>query len=196
MMPVSEGGCTTEACSQECRRAPLACLLYNQGMKRLWAPWRIAYIREIEKIEGCIFCVKPQENRDDENFLLYRGKTAFVLLNIFPYNSGHLMVAPYRHTALLEDLSPEEARELWHLVTVAVQALKRTFQPDGFNVGLNLGRAAGAGFDQHLHVHIVPRWVGDTNFMPVIGDTKVIPEGLEETYRRLKPVFEELVHGR
>ena len=164
-------------------------------MKRLWAPWRITYIREIEKIEGCIFCTKPAENQDDKTYILYRGDYTFILLNIFPYNTGHLMVAPYRHIANLEDLTPEEQQELLHLTTISVQALKRAFQPEGFNLGINLGRAAGAGFDQHLHMHIVPRWTGDTNFMPVIGDTKVIPEGLEETYKRLKPIIHELLQS-
>ncbi len=149
----------------------------------------MAYIREIEKITECIFCSKPRENKDDENFIIYRGKHTFVILNIFPYNSGHLMVAPYRHIANLEDLNKNESEELWDLIKVSVKTLREVFNPDGFNIGINLGKAAGAGFDEHLHFHIVPRWTGDTNFMPILGETKVIPEALKETYKRVKPVF-------
>lgn len=158
-------------------------------MRRLWAPWRIAYIKEIEKITDCIFCTKPKERDDNKNFILYRGTHTFVILNIFPYNSGHLMVAPYRHMANLEDLNREETEELWYFLKVSLKALKEVFNPDGFNIGINLGKAAGAGFDEHVHFHIVPRWTGDTNFMPILGETKVIPEALQETYERVKPVF-------
>ena len=161
-------------------------------MRRLWAPWRMAYIKEIEKITECIFCSKPLEDKDDKNFIVYRGKFTFVILNIFPYNSGHLMVAPYRHIGNLEDINKDESEELWHLLNISVKTLKEVFNPDGFNIGINLGKAAGAGFDEHVHFHIVPRWTGDTNFMPVLGETKVIPEALKETYERVKPIFLKL----
>jgi len=152
----------------------------------------MAYIKEIEKITECIFCKKPSENKDDKNFIVYRGKHTFVILNIFPYNTGHLMVAPYRHIANLEDLKKVEFEELWHLLNLSVKTLKEVFNPDGFNIGINLGKAAGAGFDEHVHFHIVPRWTGDTNFMPILGETKVIPEALKETYEQVKPIFLKL----
>jgi len=150
------------------------------------------YIRGIGEEEGCIFCKKPQENEDEKNLILYRGKTCFVLMNLFPYNSGHLMIAPYRHIGNFVDLRKEEGIELFKLLQWSLNILKKVLNPDGFNVGLNIGRTAGAGYEDHLHIHIVPRWNGDTNFMPVIADTKVIPEFLEETYKQLRPSFEEL----
>ncbi len=154
-------------------------------MERLWAPWRIKYIREvvpIKKPKKCIFCdaVSSQDLR--EKLVLFKSKKAFVMLNLFPYNSGHLMVAPIRHIANLEDLLEDEEVELWRLVRLSVKLLKIALKPDGFNIGINLGRVAGAGVEDHLHVHIVPRWCGDTNFMPVIGNTKVIPEAIYDTY--------------
>ena len=162
-------------------------------MKRLWAPWRIQYIlQDSLKGEGCIFCTKPAQNRDEENFILFRGKHVFVIMNIFPYNTGHLMIAPYSHVGSLELLSSEEITEMFTLAQETVKILRETMDPDGFNLGINIGRVAGAGFDQHVHLHIVPRWNGDTNYMPVIADVKVIPEGLKETYNRLKPAFDRL----
>ncbi len=162
-------------------------------MKRLWAPWRMKYILEADlKGEGCIFCTKPEQNRDEENMILFRGKHVFVIMNIFPYNTGHLMIAPYSHVASLEYLSEEEVTEMFLLAQEVIKILRKVMGPDGFNVGINIGRVAGAGFDQHVHLHIVPRWNGDTNFMPVLADVKVIPEGLRETYNRLKPHFEDL----
>jgi ATP adenylyltransferase len=161
-------------------------------MERLWAPWRMIYIKKIEEEEGCIFCEKPKSNRDEENLILFRGERTFVLMNLYPYNSGHLMVAPYKHTGNLGDLSEVEGSELFRLIRLSIEVLKKVLKPDGFNVGLNLGRISGAGYEDHLHFHIVPRWNGDTNFMPIIADTKVIPEALEETYRALKPVFVKL----
>ncbi len=162
-------------------------------MKRLWAPWRMQYILEADlKGEGCIFCTKPSQNRDEENMILFRGEHVFVIMNIFPYNTGHLMIAPYSHVASLELLSQDEVTEMFTLAQEVIKILRKVMEPDGFNVGINIGRVAGAGFDQHVHLHIVPRWNGDTNFMPVLADVKVIPEGLRETYNRLKPHFEEL----
>ncbi|HIE03138.1 MAG TPA: HIT domain-containing protein [Candidatus Latescibacteria bacterium] len=160
-------------------------------MRQLWAPWRIRYILEADKVGGCIFCDKPKENEDKRNLILYRGRKCFVMMNKFPYNNGHLMVAPYRHTADLAGLSPEEREELMALAGMSVEILERVLSAQGFNIGMNLGRVAGAGIDQHLHLHVVPRWNGDTNFMPILGDVKVISEALEETYRKLRSGFED-----
>ena len=164
-------------------------------MKQLWAPWRIKYIL-MEKPQGCIFCEKPKENKDKENYILYRGKTAFIILNAFPYNSGHLMIAPYRHVPSLEHLNDEELLEISKLITLSLKFIRRAMNPDGFNIGVNIGRAAGAGIEEHVHVHVVPRWVGDTNFMPVLADTKVIPEALDATYDKLKRALEEVLTER
>lgn len=154
-------------------------------MERLWAPWRIEYILQARQ-PGCILCQKPGEQNDEANFLLYRGKYNFIILNIFPYNPGHLMIAPYRHTANLLDLSDKEAREHFELIKKSLKLLKEVMEPAGFNIGLNLGKVAGAGIADHLHTHVVPRWEGDTNFMPVLSDTKIVSEALTATYRRLK----------
>jgi len=150
------------------------------------------YILEVDRPDGCILCDKPKEDRDEENLILYRGETCFVIMNKFPYNNGHLMVAPYRHTADLAELSPKEREELMALAGMGVTVLQQVLSAHGFNIGMNLGRVAGAGIDQHLHLHIVPRWSGDTNFMPVLGEVKVISEALEETYRKLKAGFEAI----
>ncbi|MGC8668051.1 MAG: HIT family protein [Chthonomonadales bacterium] len=158
-------------------------------MERLWAPWRMRYIEVADEAEGCIFCVKPAQQQDAENLLLLRGDRCFIMLNAFPYSNGHLMVSPYRHTADLNDLEDAELLELMALTRRGINLLKRACRPDGFNVGINLGRVAGAGIADHVHVHIVPRWSGDTNFMAVIGDTRVIPESLEAAYYRLKELL-------
>lgn len=158
-------------------------------MEKLWAPWRMAYV-EVAKPQGCIFCDKPREDRDEENLILQRGKTAFVIMNAFPYNNGHLMVAPYRHTAELESLSPEERDELMALAQESLRLLQAAFGPNGYNLGMNLGRVAGAGIADHLHLHVVPRWDGDTNFMPVIADTKVLPDSLQSSYRKLREALQ------
>lgn len=157
-------------------------------MKEIWAPWRIKYIdiAKEDKPKGCILCDKPKEDKDGENYILFRGDRNFTMLNRFPYNPGHLMVAPYRHVGKLEDLTDEERNELFAMVNKSVVLLKKVFNPDGFNVGMNLGRVAGAGIDDHVHAHIVPRWQGDTNFMPVIADVRVVPEALADTYNKLK----------
>jgi len=155
--------------------------------KILWAPWRMEYIGS--KPRGCIFCLMPQENRDEENLILERGRLSFVAMNRFPYNSGHLMVAPYAHVPSLEDLDEETIKDTMGLVKKSLSCLRAVLKPQGFNVGVNIGRAAGAGFDQHVHAHIVPRWSGDVNFMPVVAETKVIPEALNATYRKLRPSF-------
>lgn len=153
-------------------------------MKRIWAPWRIQYI-QMEKPKGCILCDKPREDKDVPNYILYRGSRNYVIMNSFPYNPGHLMIAPYRHVANLEDLTDEERNEHFEIVSRSVRVLKQVFNSEGFNIGINLGKAAGAGIDDHFHTHIVPRWGGDTNFMPVIAEAKVLPEALAETYKKL-----------
>ncbi len=158
-------------------------------MEHLWAPWRMAYIKKIKEEEGCILCQKPAEDSDEISYILYRGKKNFIIMNTYPYNGAHLMVAPYRHIANLDELTDEERNEHFKLVSGSIRVLRQVFSPDGFNVGMNLGRVAGAGIDKHIHTHIVPRWAGDTNFMPVIAQTKVINEALEETYQRLKGKF-------
>ena len=154
-------------------------------MEQLWAPWRIEYIQRATE-SGCILCQKPEENKDEANCILYRGKHNFVILNAFPYNPGHLMVVPYRHIANLQDLTDEEAKEHFDIIKKGLELIKETMKPDSFNIGLNMGKAAGAGIAEHLHTHIVPRWAADTNFMPVLSDTKVIPEALTATYQKLR----------
>lgn len=154
----------------------------------VWAPWRIEYIRG-EKDGECFLCRMFAESKDLENLILFRGETCAVTMNRFPYTSGHLMVAPYRHIAEPDDLSAEEDREFSALTKRAVAALRAALQPEGFNIGINLGQVAGAGLESHLHQHIVPRWSGDTNFMPVLGGPRVIPEALETTRNLLTPYF-------
>jgi len=152
-------------------------------MKTLWAPWRIEYITGGKK-EGCIFCDKPKEGNDKKNLILYKGETSFIIMNRYPYSNGHLMAVPYRHINNMSELDHKERLELMNLTTKCIEILK-VMNPDGFNIGMNLGTAGGAGVDDHLHFHIVPRWNGDTNFMPLIADVKVMPEYLEDTYETL-----------
>jgi len=158
-------------------------------MRTLWAPWRIKYV-EVKQPEGCIFCDKPAETEDEANLILYRDRLAFIILNAFPYNNGHVMVAPYRHVANLQDLSDEEKLQIMQLTGLAQDVISSALHPDGFNVGINLGKSAGAGIANHIHAHVVPRWIGDTNFMPVIAETRVIPEALSATYSKLKQELE------
>jgi ATP adenylyltransferase len=153
-------------------------------MERLWAPWRGAYI-ERGAPDGCIFCDKPRAGDDRANHILSRSEACFSMLNRYPYNGGHLMVAPFRHVAGLDGLSPAELQGIMLLVRDSVELLRRVLSPAGFNVGINLGGEAGAGVAGHLHVHVVPRWKGDTNFMAVTGGTKVISQALDEIYARL-----------
>jgi ATP adenylyltransferase len=155
-------------------------------MNRLWAPWRIGFIMKGESKNECFLCQFPKEKEDEKNLILYRGESNFIILNAYPYNSGHLMVAPYGHIGKLEDLNDVQSKEHFDLVKMSVKLLKKVFQPTGFNTGMNLGKTAGAGVADHIHTHIVPRWQGDANFMPVISDTKVLPESLPMTYKRLK----------
>ena len=160
-------------------------------MERLWSPWRSRYVTSGEADEGCFLCVRiaGDEGGDAEAGILYRGEAVFVILNAFPYNSGHLMVAPARHVGEPEELGAPERRELTDVTFSAVGVMRTALKPHGFNIGMNLGRVAGAGVPGHLHVHVVPRWGGDTNFMPVIGDTKVMPETLDQTYAKLREGF-------
>jgi ATP adenylyltransferase len=154
-------------------------------MEQLWAPWRIEYIERPKEGE-CILCQKPRENNDESNLILFRGQDNFVLLNAFPYNPGHLMIAPYRHVASLQDLTEDEAKEHFNIVKKSLALLEKVLKPAGFNVGLNIGKVAGAGIEGHLHTHIVPRWQGDANFMPVLSNTRIISEALASTYKKLK----------
>lgn len=168
------------------------------SLRRLWAVWRMPYIKLLASGEGkeCIFCTLPKGNSDRENLILHRSTLSFIMLNKYPYNPGHLMVAPYRHVANLDELSDEEIMDIWRLLKLSVEALKKAMNPDGFNVGMNIGKAAGAGFEGHLHIHVVPRWVGDANFMPILGNTKVISEALSNTYDELKRVLDEIESGK
>jgi ATP adenylyltransferase len=152
--------------------------------EQLWAPWRLEYVQSADEQPGCVFCL-ARDGDDEERLVVRRGERAFVLLNKFPYASGHLMIAPLRHAGALGDLEDAEALEIHRLATEGLDALGETFAPDGYNLGWNLGRVAGAGIVDHVHLHVVPRWNGDTNFMPVLADVKVIPEHLAETRRKL-----------
>jgi ATP adenylyltransferase len=156
------------------------------GYEKMWAPWRMRYIEGTHEDKGCIFCVKPKEDKDRDNLILFRGKYSFVMMNLFPYNNGHLMVAPYRHTGDLTVLEDNEILEIMKLSSKMIKVIRKIMKPDGFNTGFNLGRAAGAGIADHVHFHIVPRWIGDTNFMPVLGEVKVISEHIFDTYDKIK----------
>ena len=156
--------------------------------EQLWAPWRLQYIESADKADGCIFCFFPAagEAHDTEHLIVKRGLHAYIILNAFPYSNGHLMVVPYRHTSAMEDLTDAELLEVMHLTRLSIALLRTAFRPDGFNLGVNMGRVAGAGIADHLHWHIVPRWNGDTNFMPVLADVRVIPESLQVVHQRLQ----------
>ena len=153
-------------------------------MDRLWAPWRSRIIYQAGQ-KLCIFCHHPRQKQDAKTFIIARRRKAFALLNLYPYNNGHLMVAPYRHTKNLVSLRPSELQGLFMLVRECEVLLHRRLRPHGINIGINLGRTAGAGFKNHVHVHLVPRWDGDTNYMPIVAGTKVISESLEDMYQRL-----------
>ena len=158
-------------------------------MKVLWAPWRMEYILS-EKEQGCFICDLTQAEPSEENLLLFRNEHAMVLMNKYPYNNGHILVAPIAHTSDLTELTDLEYIETMELFRFSLKALENLINPEGFNAGLNLGKSAGAGLEEHVHFHIVPRWHGDTNFMPVISDLRVIPEAIRETYGYLKPLFD------
>lgn len=160
-------------------------------MKVLWAPWRMDYILSNQKDRNCIFCPGEDRGKDGERLILKVGLLSLVLMNRYPYNNGHLLVAPVRHVAGLDQLSEQETLDLMLQVRLSMGALRELMNPEGFNVGLNLGHVAGAGMEEHMHFHIVPRWKGDTNYMSVLGDVRVIPEHIRETYSRLLPFFNE-----
>jgi ATP adenylyltransferase len=156
-------------------------------VETLWAPWRMQYILATKAPnDSCVFCSKSQEADDDRNHVLLRDRTCFALLNIYPYSNGHLMVAPYKHTPDFDALTDAELSDLLGVVRRCQHALRLAMQPDGFNIGVNLGKAAGAGIADHLHIHVVPRWNGDNSFMTVLGETRVVPESLDATYARLQ----------
>src|SRR5712692_4178125 len=164
-------------------------------MERLWSPWRLPYVTGTGSADGCIFCdarspLPPQSSRDD--LILLRGRLCYVILNLYPYNNGHLMVVPNRHVGTLAAATADELTELMRLTRLAEMALSDAYQAQGINIGINLGRPAGAGIVDHLHIHLVPRWTGDTNFMSVVGHVRVLPEELGDTARRLRPIFERL----
>ncbi len=159
-------------------------------MDVLWAPWRLEYILG-PKPDRCVFCLPDHTDEDEDRYVLHRGRLAFVIMNIYPYNNGHLMVCPYRHVMTLLDLEADEHHEIMDLVVSCESILRSHFNPGGINVGLNLGEAAGAGIREHLHFHLVPRWSGDSSFMALSG-TRVVPEHLRESYTRLKPSFQDL----
>ena len=164
----------------------------QKSMKRMWAPWRMHYIQKINRQKKkCIFCEAYKSKNKKDKLVVAKSKQSLALLNLFPYNNGHIMVAPRRHVADLEKLTTSELLALWTMVKELVAALKKIFRPAGFNIGINIGKEAGAGIDQHLHIHIVPRWTGDTNFMPVCSSTKVISQSLSELYGLLKKCLHE-----
>lgn len=160
-------------------------------MDRLWATWRMEYITGNKKSDECVFCSAPKQDNLEETLVLYKAEKCFVIMNLFPYNNGHIMVIPYRHISDITLLTEEEYTELMKLTQLSVKAIKKSLNPEGFNIGMNLGRPGGAGIADHIHMHIVPRWTGDTNFMPVIGDTRVISEHIEATYKKIRNALME-----
>ncbi|HKW96449.1 MAG TPA: HIT domain-containing protein [Bryobacteraceae bacterium] len=154
-------------------------------MDYLWSPWRYRYVTQAEPTGGCIFCIKASENKDPENYVVYRGKLNFVLLNLYPYTSGHLMIAPYEHVATMERAPAETLAEMMQLAQRAETNLRTAYRPEGFNIGMNIGASAGAGIAGHIHLHVLPRWTADANFMTTVGETRVLPEELPATYEKL-----------
>jgi ATP adenylyltransferase len=158
-------------------------------MKVVWAPWRMEYVGSDQAREGCIFCPGDDRTQDEKKLILYRGEWSIVLMNRFPYTNGHLLIAPLRHISSFDSLSPDEKLDLLNMVERSVSVLKEVMDPAGFNIGMNLGRVAGAGVEDHMHFHIVPRWSGDTNYMTVLGEVRIIPEHIQATYEKLLPFF-------
>jgi ATP adenylyltransferase len=159
-------------------------------MDYLWSPWRYRYVQTTRQDDACIFCAKAADGHDEENLIVHRAKYNFVLLNLFPYNSGHVMIAPYEHVATLEAAPEETTAEMMHLTRQLLVHLRAIYNPAGFNFGMNIGEAAGAGVAGHIHMHVLPRWPGDANFMTTVAETRVLPEDLSETYRKLRAAFE------
>ena len=157
-------------------------------MKALWAPWRMEYILGKKEPE-CIFCSYPKRNNDRENLILYRSAHNFVMMNKYPYNNGHIMVVPYIHTSTIDNLTDEVLLDFMKVTQYSLKCLKEIFRPEGFNIGINIGAVAGAGMEEHVHLHMVPRWTGDTSFMSVFGEIRVMPEHIMETYDKLYPIF-------
>jgi ATP adenylyltransferase len=157
--------------------------------QRIWAPWRLRYVKNAKKSDECVFCAKPDAGDDRANLIVHRGERCFVILNLFPYTNGHLMVAPFDHIARLQDVEPDVTAEMIGLAQQAMRQMDEVYDPEGFNVGMNQGRVAGAGVDGHIHLHVVPRWAGDNNYMPVLADTRVMPQSLEESYDALEGGF-------
>jgi ATP adenylyltransferase len=175
-----------------CTEDPIGHLISFSGMDYLFTPWRYAYITGADKPGECVFCAQAREKDDAKALIVHRGQHCFVILNAFPYTSGHVMVAPYEHIDQLQKLSTAAAQEMMALMQRLEGILRELYQPDGLNMGINLGKAAGAGIAGHIHMHVLPRWIADANFVSVIGETRVIPEALETTYRRIKEKFNEL----
>ena len=158
-------------------------------MDYLWSPWRYQYIANIKNTRACVFCIGESVEHDEEKFILFRGKYNFVILNIFPYTTGHLLISPYQHLSDFSDCSPGQITEMMDLTGQSKLAIERSYHPDGFNLGMNLGKCAGAGVEHHLHFHVVPRWIGDANFMSIVGESRVLPEALDVTFQKLKGFF-------
>jgi len=160
-------------------------------MENLWSPWRMKYVTDTENPDGCVFCTAPAQADDAAHLIVHRGKDCFTILNRYPYTSGHLMVVPFAHVSSIELLTPGVRAELFEMVNHAIGVLRGVYHPDGFNVGINMGEAAGAGIAEHAHVHIVPRWAGDTSFMSTVGETRVIPEELGVTWQRIRDMWQK-----
>ena len=177
---------------QSSTRIVQSLLEFSTEMKQLWSPWRMAYIESTSTDSGCIFCGRLDEKDGPENLILHRGKQSFVILNRYPYTNGHMMVVPYQHVASLESLEEPTLNELMLLTNQTIRTLRHVYGAEAFNVGINIGEAAGAGVADHVHIHVVPRWSGDTNFMSSTAGTRVIPEALKETYDRIKAGWNDL----
>ena len=158
-------------------------------MDHLWSPWRYRYVQKELPDTGCVFCRIAAEDRDEENLLIYRGKVSFVMMNLYPYTTGHMMVVPYQHVDSLEGVPNDTLEEIIRLARDSQRHLREVYKPTGFNIGMNLGESAGAGIAEHIHMHVLPRWSGDTNFMTTVGETRVLPEELPTTYRKLRAVW-------
>ncbi len=161
-------------------------------MDYLWTPWRFQYVSNIDDAKGCPFCIADNAGNDAQRLVVYRGRLNFVILNLYPYTSGHLLVSPYSHISDLAHLSSDQLSEMMMLAQRCKRALEQSYRPDGYNIGMNLGRCAGAGVDQHIHLHVVPRWMGDSNFMTIAGETRVLPESLDVSYQKIKKSIESL----